>query len=207
MLDASIDPATQRWRAACALGSAFEVGGDRVAVKDYHLEEAGSVVAFRLAAYRGGLMQRIESRYRIPVSGWPGPVWVDAPYGVAKIDKKATINGNDRSVYFDATRFEAFRLGTVLQLSDLDKDLGSDFGQTRGNRASLQVVPTMDAVRERYGTPTLIEVVGRALNSFTTGDTRLNGGNGRLRPPLLRLLPGDLDDCGAHRPRHRRPHH
>ena len=98
VLDAAVDPATKRWRTTLPLGAAFTVEGYRVDVEDYHLEEGSTVAAFRLVAYRGGVGQRIESRYRIPNAGWPGPLWIDAPYAVSNVDTKATINGGGRDV-------------------------------------------------------------------------------------------------------------
>ncbi|HEX8298603.1 MAG TPA: hypothetical protein VF594_05520 [Rubricoccaceae bacterium] len=176
VLDAAIDPATKRWRASFPLGRTFRVDGYRVDVEDYHLELGNTVVAFRLAAYRGGVGQRIESRYRIPNTGWPGPIWVDAPYAVSQIDPRATINATTgRKSYFDATRFTAYRLESVLNLSDIPLDFGLGLSTVRGTRAPLEVVSSMEAVRGQFGAPSPIELVGRALGSMGAGDTRLTG--------------------------------
>ena len=175
VLDAAVDPATRRWRAGLPLGRAFTVDGYRVDVEDYHLESASTVVAFRLAAYRGGVAQRIESRYRIPNTGWPGPIWVDTPYAVSQVDPQATINGGGRKTYFDATRFTAYRLASVLTLADIPADFGAGLATVRGTRAPLEVVSSMDAVRSQFGAPTPIELVGRAMGAFGAGDTRLMG--------------------------------
>lgn len=175
VLDAAVDPATRRWRTGLPLGRTFTVDGYRVDVEDYHLESANTVVAFRLAAYRGGVGQRIESRYRIPNTGWPGPIWVDAPYAVSQVDPQATINGGTRKTYFDATRFTAYRLSTVLNLSDIQTDFGAGLATVRGTRSPLEVVSGMDAVRSQFGAPSPIELVGRAMTAFGAGDTRLTG--------------------------------
>ncbi len=175
VLDAAVDPATRRWRTALPLGRTFQVDGYRVDVEDYHLESSGTVAAFRLAAYRGGVGQRIESRYRIPNTGWPGPIWVDAPYAVSQVDAHATIDGGGRRIYFDATRFGAYRLASVLNLADLGTDFGAGFGGVRGTGAPFAVVADMDAVREAFGAPTPVELVGRALGAFSAQDTRLAG--------------------------------
>lgn len=175
VLDAAVDPATRRWRTSLPLGGQFTVDGYRVDVEDYHLESSNAVVAFRLVAHRGGVAQRIESRYRIPNTGWPGPVWMDAPYAVSDIDKDARIDGGDRRIYFDATRFTAFRLGSVLNLDDLDEDFGEGFENARGTGAPFSVVPTMNDIRKSFGAPTPVELAGRALSVFGSKDTRLVG--------------------------------
>lgn len=175
VLDAAIDPARRSWLTANPLGSEFTVGGNRIAVEDYHLEDTGTVVVFTLAAYRGGVAQRRTSRYRIPNSGWPGPLWVDSPYAVSRVDEDATINGGGRLSYFDATRFEAFRLGSVLSRTELADDLGDGIHEASGTGAPLSVVDGMDAVRQQFGAPRPIELVGRAMSEFRAGDTRLVG--------------------------------
>ncbi len=175
VLDAAVDPTTKRWLATLPLGASFAVDGYRVAVEDYHLEEGSTVAAFTLVAYRGDVAQRIESRYRIPNTGWPGPIWIDAPYAVARVNSAAAINGGGRASYFDATRFTAYRLGTVLALTDLATDLAAPLATVRGTRSPMTVVTSMTSVREQVGAPTPIEVVGRALGVFGAADTRLAG--------------------------------
>ncbi|HEX8385920.1 MAG TPA: hypothetical protein VF576_07035, partial [Rubricoccaceae bacterium] len=141
----------------------------------FHLEESGTVAVFTLAAYRGGVAQRRTSRYRIPNSGWPGPVWVDAPYAVSEVDENAKINGGGRRTYFDATRFESFRLGSVLDRSHLPDDFGDPLDDAAGTGAPLSVVDGMDAVRQQFGAPRPIELVGRAMSAMGSGDARLVG--------------------------------
>ena len=180
VLDASIHPKQKTWQTSPSIDDEFKVDGRRVTIEDYHLEEGGQVVAFTLRADLGDQSVRQTSRYRLEQVAWPGPLWIDAPYATAQVDPKARINGSspdgNRSLYFDATRFDAYGLNSVLDLAHLSTDLGAPLAGARGDHPSLRVEHGMEPVLTQYGTPSLIEVAGRALAEFSSGDVRLAGG-------------------------------
>lgn len=174
VLNDAIHPTDARWRTALTLGEEIEVDGQRVTIDEYRLEEGGTVAVIALTAYRGGVSHRTEGRYRFQAPDWPTPLWVSAPYAFADIDSKTKVDWTDpskglRPGYFDATRFEEYRLGSVLSLTDLGQDFGRELAGTRGTNGGLQVVSSMDDVLARFGTPTITDLYGRALGAIEAG--------------------------------------
>lgn len=179
VLDAAIHPRRRLWKTTDPLNGSFDVNGKAVTIEDYHLEEEGQVAAFTLSVNVGGEVMRQTSRYRLADPGWPGPLWVDAPYATADVSPDAVIDGqtsgDTHGPVFDATRFDRYRLDRVLDLNDLPNDLGSPLEDARGTLADLQVHGGMGSVLGRFNAPPVIDVVGKALNEFGPDDVRFIG--------------------------------
>ncbi len=178
VLDKAIDPTTRRWTPVNPVGDEISVGRT-VVVDDYHLEDGGQVAVFTLTARAGGKDVTQTSRYLIADPGWPGPLWVDAPYAVSIVDPDARIDGTAddgvRGVSFDETRFNRYNLGSVLRRDDIPTDLGAGLVNARGDLQPVTMNAGMSTVLEKYRTPTVIELVGRALNEFGPDDSRFVG--------------------------------
>lgn len=182
VLEDAIDPATRGWRPALGVGPVLRVGGG-VATVSYRLEDDDQVAVVGLRVVQGGTEYTTEGRYRIATPDWPSPLWVAAPYAVATVDPRATIDATDRDhgarpVYFDAARFEEYRLGSVLRLGDLQQDLGRPLADAKGDSPRLEIVPSMADVLAGHGTPDLSDLLGKALAAFEDGrDVRFAGGH------------------------------
>ena len=208
LLNGAINEEQRRWKAASSLGSSFTVNRREVRIEDYHLEESGQVLAFTLAAVDGDRVVRQSSRYRLPSVGWPGPLWIDAPYAVSSVAPTVTVDGSSstgtRSILFDATRFNDYRLGTVLNLADLPTDLNAEMAGAIGPLAALDVHDSTASIQARYGSPTLLAVVGKALahvdpaidvsypGGELIGNVRDVGGYAATDTPRIVHVRGDL---------------
>ncbi|HEX8386117.1 MAG TPA: hypothetical protein VF576_08035 [Rubricoccaceae bacterium] len=167
-----VDPATRRFRTALSLPTALRFGSDRARIDDYHLEDGGRTAVLTVTGYAGGVAHRVTSRYGLGLSDFPGPLWVDAPVATALVDPGAAIegtaaDGTDRPVYFDATRFTAYRLGSAISLRDMERSLGRE---VRRAGSALSVRNGMAPVLATTGTPTLAELYDAAV--FRAFDAR-----------------------------------
>ena len=181
VLEDAVNPTSRRWRPRLTLGDEFDVDGQRVVIDEYALEDDGQTAMIKLTAYRGGIAHHTEGRYRISDPDWPSPLWVSSPYVTAVVDDKAVVDGRDpqhgvRPIYFDATRFEAYRLGNVLSANDLQADFAGPLQGARGASTSFETVSDMGSVLRAHDTPTITELYGRALADFDPSrDIRRNG--------------------------------
>lgn len=181
VLEDAIDPATQHWRKTLSIGPSFTVDGHRVRIESYNLEDSERTAVVSLVVVRGGVSHRTEGHYRISEPDWPSPLWVASPYVVARVDKRAQIDGTDpergaRPIYFDASRFDEYRLASVLKLSDLDADFAQPIRQARGDTPEVRIAHGMADILDQYDTPSLPELLGAALAAFDPSrDTRFPG--------------------------------
>ena len=172
-----VDPATRRFRTALTLPTELRFDGDRARIDGYRLEDGGRTAVVTVTGYAAGVAHQVTSRYRLALSDFPGPLWINAPVATATVSG-ATISGTGpdgttRPVYFDATRFADYRLGTSIPLATMTGSLGAQIGRTG---AALSVQQPMDAIRAAAGgTPTLAELDGAAATAFGPNDVLLAG--------------------------------
>ncbi len=172
-----VDPATRRFRAALTLPAELRFGTDRARIDGYRLEDGGRTAVATVTGFAAGVAHQVTSRYRLGLSDFPGPLWIDAPVATATVTGAAISgagpDGAPRPVYFDASRFAAYRLGTAVPLATVTGALGA---QVVRAGTVLSVQSPMDAVRAAAGgTPTLAELDGAALSAFGPGDVLLAG--------------------------------
>ena len=173
-----VDPATRRFRAALTLPAEMRFGADRARLDGYRLEDDGRTAVVTVTGYAGGVAHRVTSRYRLSISDFPGPLWLDTPVATAVVDPAARIatdGGTARPVYLDATRHAAYRLGSSIPLASMESALGA---QVRRAGANLSVQNGMAAVLAATSTPTLAELYGTALSRFDAArDVVIAGGH------------------------------
>ncbi len=172
-----VDPATRRFRTALTLPTDLRFDGDRAHIDGYRLEDGGRTAVVTVTGFAAGVAHQVTSRYRLGLSDFPGPLWIDAPLATATVSG-ATISGTGpdgttRPVYFDASRFADYRLGSTVPLATVTGALGAQIGRAR---SSLSVQSPMDAVRTAAGgTPTIAELDGAAVTAFGSTDFLLSG--------------------------------
>lgn len=201
-----IDPATDRFRTSLTLSS-FEAGGGQAVVEDYRVLDAGRRAQVTVAATVGRRAHRITSTYELRAADWPGPFVVESPYVVASTDPAARItsngpdNGLERGVHIGMSRFDEYRLGSVLNANVLQSDVRTAM-TTTGATPYFHFDADMAAVRGRFETPSLPELWDAALDAATVTEpglrvtgTRAYGAYGHAAAPNAQVvhIDGDLE--------------
>lgn len=180
VLDKAIHPTRREWNSQSPFSDPFDVNGYEIELEDYHLEDDGQIASFTILARVGGSVVRQTSQYQLKDPGWPGPLWFNTPVAHAQVNPNARIDGSTRvdtrGPVFDASRFNAYRLSSVLNLNQMSGALDDSLHRARGTLGPMVVHSGSRALLDQYDSPSPDEVVGKALSEFDPStDVRFNG--------------------------------
>ena len=136
VLNAMID--TDGFRASLGFAE-NDVRDGRFTVEDYSPAVDGQTVDFTVIGHSGGSTHSVRSTYQWDPMDFPGPIWLDVPYGIADVDPGTIVDGGPDAlpVHFDDRRYQELQLHSLLPWTTMTSGLAGEFGAAGGAGGDL----------------------------------------------------------------------